>query len=63
MKYVIDGELRKRLILKSEFTDWENEYWIEGIGSSSGLVFPGNSFSTFGIADFGYPEFIVLCNK
>jgi hypothetical protein len=56
---LIDGELRKKLVLKSKFTEWENEYWIEGIGSSSGVVYPGNSFSIFGIADFGYPN--LLC--
>jgi len=55
----INGDLRKRLFLKSQFTNWEYEYWIEGIGSSSGLVYPGNSLSIFGIADYGYPN--LLC--
>jgi hypothetical protein len=55
----IDGTKRKILHLKPKFNVQQREFWIEGIGSSSGLVYPGFSFSILGIADIGYPD--LLC--
>jgi hypothetical protein len=49
---LIDGEFRKRII----FEDWFDEFWIEGIGSSTG---PFRPFENIFTSDMGW-EFLCL---
>ncbi len=49
---LIDGEFRKRII----FEDWFDEFWIEGIGSSTG---PFRPFENVFTSDMGW-EFLCL---
>lgn len=55
----IYGIARKRITLKKKFNVPSLEFWYEGIGSTSGLVYPAFSLPMWGILDGGYPD--LLC--